>query len=161
DKVLKLDSSSTAETIKYGQLFSKLITGAEVVVLAGALGGGKTTFAKGLVKGLGYRGRVLSPTFTLIRQYSAKRLKVYHADLYRLNKTAADDLGFEEFFYSKKSLTLIEWGDKIVKELPSYLEVKFAYLGTNRRRLSFSAVGCGREKILEIKKVFKNELISR
>ena len=151
---LKLESSSPLQTINYGKLFSKVLKGGDVLVLGGSLGAGKTTFTKGILKGLGWRGTVLSPSFTLIRQYPFRKLMVYHADLYRLNKASADNLGIEEFIYSPDSMAIIEWGDKIVRELPTYLEVRFFYLENERRKLWITSEGLEKERVAKIKRFF-------
>ncbi|MCF7907400.1 MAG: tRNA (adenosine(37)-N6)-threonylcarbamoyltransferase complex ATPase subunit type 1 TsaE [Candidatus Omnitrophica bacterium] len=148
---LKLKSLSATETKHYGELFSKALSGRDLVVLVGALGGGKTTFTKGILKGLGYRGRVLSPSFTLVREYLTKKFKTYHVDLYRLDKNEALNLGLDDFIYSDNSLTLIEWGDRIDKELDKYIVVKFSYLAESSRQLLISTVGYNKQKIKAIK----------
>ncbi len=153
--ILKLESSSAKETRAYGQLFSKALKSADLVLLFGALGGGKTTFTKGVVRGLGFSGRVLSPSFTLIRQYPAKSFKVYHVDLYRLDKRAAFDLGIEDFIYRRGSLTLIEWGDRVDQELDKYLAVDFSYLAETKRKIAISAKGYSKQRLKDI----TNELI--
>ncbi len=140
-----------------GRRFSKLLKKGDVVILEGDLGAGKTTFAKGLLKGLGYRGRVLSPSFTLIRQYADKNYLVYHVDLYRLDKKASLDLGIEEFLYAKNNITLIEWGGKIKPALGKYIAVKFSYLGEATRKILVWASGYGQEKLTVIKRIFKDE----
>jgi len=160
DSILKLKSSSAAETKTYGELFSKILKGGDLVILIGALGGGKTTFTKGSLKGLGYRKRVLSPSFTLLRQYPTRKFAVYHLDFYRLDKKSALNLGIEDFIYSQDSITFIEWGDRIDKELDNYLVVKFSYLAEQERQLSISAVGTSKERLKAIKKLFNNESIS-
>lgn len=149
--ILKLNSSSAAETRRYGELFSKVLTGGDLIVLVGALGGGKTTFTKGILKGLGYRGRVLSPSFTLVREYSTKKLKAYHIDLYRLNRKQALELGIEDFIYSQDNITLIEWGDRIDRELDKYIVVKFSYLAEDQRQLFFSSLGLSKQRVKDIK----------
>ena len=151
---LKLESKSPLETINYGKLLAKVLKGGDVVVLGGRLGAGKTTFTKGILQGLGSKQRVLSPSFTLIRQYPLRKLAVYHADLYRLSKTSADNLGMDEFLYSPDSLAIIEWGDKIIRELPNYLEVRFSYLADERRKLSITVKGLGQERIIKIERIF-------
>lgn len=151
NSILKLKSLSAAETKRYGELFSKALIGRDLVILVGALGGGKTTFTKGILKGLGYKARVLSPSFTLVREYLAKKLKAYHVDLYRLDKNEALGLGLDDFIYSDNSLTLIEWGDRIDKELDKYIKVKFLYLTEGTRQLSISTVGYSKQKIKAIK----------
>lgn len=96
-------------------------TGATVLCLYGELGSGKTTFAQGFVKGLGFTGRLLSPTFIIVRRYKMPAIEgfVYHIDLYRM-KTVDDivNLGFEEIIKDPHTYVLIEWAEKLGSLLP-------------------------------------------
>ncbi len=139
--MFKLKSNSTNQTVNFGKLFSKVLKGQDVVVLEGALGGGKTTFTKGILAGLGYKKRVLSPSFTLLRQYDLKNLSIYHLDLYRLEFSDIFDLGIDDFLYFDRIVTLIEWGNKIKNELGKYIKIEFMFSGENIRNIKFSAKG--------------------
>jgi len=151
----KIKSNSASQTIDFGKLFSKVLGGGDVVVLEGALGGGKTTFTKGVLTGLGYKKRVLSPSFTLLRQYDLKKLSVYHLDLYRLEFSDIFDLGIDDFLYSEGIITLIEWGNKMKQELEKYIKIEFVFSGESIRNVKFSAKGYP-DKVLEtIKKTYK------
>ena len=151
----KLKSTSANQTVNSGKLFSKVLKGGDVVVLEGALGGGKTTFVKGILGGLGYKRRVLSPSFTLLRQYGLKNLRVYHLDLYRLESSDIFDLGINDFLYSNKAITLIEWGNKMKEALDKYVRVEFLFSGENIRNIRFSAKGYPKKRLNLIKKVCK------
>lgn len=151
----KLKSNSAADTVAYGRIFAGVLREKEVVILEGALGGGKTTFIKGILKGLGYKKRVLSPSFTLLRQYELKNLAVYHLDLYRLEFSDIFDLGIDDFLYSAKIITLIEWGNRIKSEVDKYIKVEFMFSGENIRQLRFLVKGYPREKLNLIKKAYK------
>ena len=104
-----------------------------VLHLRGELGAGKTTLVRGLLRALGYPGRVKSPTYTLVEPYSDLRLNLYHFDFYRL-KDPSEWLssGFREHF-NADSLCVVEWperaGDLIAK--PD-LEIRLAYGGDAR-----------------------------
>ena len=87
---------SSEECINLGVEFSKFITNGDIIILEGELGSGKTTFVKGILEGLNYKGDVTSPTFTLINEYEAD-LKVIHVDFYReTNIERWKNIGFEE-----------------------------------------------------------------
>jgi tRNA threonylcarbamoyladenosine biosynthesis protein TsaE len=89
------------------------------VHLLGDLGAGKTTFARGLIHALGYRGRVKSPTFTLVEPYRLSRLSLYHFDFYRFDDPNAWlEAGFREYF-NDVDVCLVEWPDKAGPELPA------------------------------------------
>ena len=128
-------TASEAETIALGErLAGELRPG--VVLLIGNLGAGKTTLAKGIVSGLGAAGAddVASPTFTLIHEYGGGR--VYHVDLYRLEKAReVATLGLEELF-ERDALVLIEWGERFPQFLPeSRTEIRMRAVGDEEREI--------------------------
>lgn len=153
--IFKLKSNSVVDTIVYGKTFSSILKERDVIILEGALGGGKTTFVKGVLEGFGYKKRVLSPSFTLLRQYELKNLAVYHLDLYRLEFSDIFDLGVDDFLYSSKIITLIEWGNRMKSELDKYIKVEFIFSGENIRQLKFSVKGYSQERLNLIKKAYK------
>ena len=94
------------------------LRGGEVLALYGGMGAGKTHFVKGLAEGLGYRGEVTSPTFTLIHEYDGGRLPLYHLDLYRIEEPeAVVRLGVEDYF-GGPGVTAVEWADRAEALLP-------------------------------------------
>jgi tRNA threonylcarbamoyladenosine biosynthesis protein TsaE len=110
-------TESEEETIALGEKLASELPAKAVVLLIGQLGAGKTTLAKGIVKGLGAASPedVSSPTFTLIHEYSPS---VYHIDLYRL-ETAEQvaTLGLDEIF-DLQAVVLIEWGERFPTLMP-------------------------------------------
>src|SRR5436190_9156288 len=107
-----------------GAAVAGVLSGGDVVVLTGDLGAGKTTFVKGAAGALGVTEPVVSPTFTLVRQYRGTR-PIHHVDVYRLNRLQeVIDLGVEELF-DPDGVTFVEWGDVIEGLLPPvYLEAE-------------------------------------
>ena len=107
-----------------------------VILLIGDLGAGKTTLAKGIVKGLGAAAPddVSSPTFTLIHEYGPA---VYHIDLYRLDEERqVETLGLEEIF-EKEAVVLIEWGERFPGLIPAnHLEVKIKHKSGDVREIT-------------------------
>jgi tRNA threonylcarbamoyladenosine biosynthesis protein TsaE len=110
-------TDSEEETIALGERLAAELPVAAVVLLIGQLGAGKTTLAKGIVKGLGAArpDDVSSPTFTLIHEYNPN---VYHIDLYRLDTpTQVATLGLDEIF-DRRAVVLIEWGERFPELMP-------------------------------------------
>ena len=118
--------ATTAEqTRAIGRSIAPLLRAGDVVVVAGELGAGKTTFTQGLAAGLGVTDSVVSPTFTLAREYEG-RLRLVHVDLYRLDRAQEVlDLGLEDV--ADDAVLVVEWGDVAVAYLaPEHLEVRLA-----------------------------------
>jgi tRNA threonylcarbamoyladenosine biosynthesis protein TsaE len=121
---LDLVTRGPEETRAVGEALAAVVEAGDVVSLTGDLGAGKTTLVQGLCRGLGVVEPVLSPTFTLVREYEG-RLHVYHVDVYRLDRLQeVVDLGFQEILESG-GLVLVEWGDAVESLLPeSHLQVE-------------------------------------
>ncbi len=113
---LRVTTRSEAETENLGRALARLLRPGDVVALTGPLGAGKTCFARGVARGLGARGPVASPTFTLVRHYEG-RLPVRHIDLYRLDPEDLEDLDWRELFYGE-GVSVVEWADKAAAVLP-------------------------------------------
>lgn len=135
-------SRSAGETQGLGQALSSLLLPGDVVLLDGDLGAGKTCFAQGVARGLGVREQVVSPTFTLLREYRG-RMPLYHLDAYRLQGDAdLFSMGVEEYAEGDGVL-LVEWGERA----PGFfvmerLEVRFEFgAGDDDRRLVFTPRG--------------------
>ncbi len=129
-------TNSPDETIKLAERFGKKLVKGDIICLIGELGGGKTTFTKGLCKALGIGAKeVHSPSFVLIKEYSG-RLPLYHFDLYRINSLLDfERLGYEEYFFGE-GVCVIEWADRIKKLLPEeYLLIEFKILSEKKRQI--------------------------
>lgn len=122
--LLRTETGSADETLEVARVIGGLLRAGDVVVLAGDLGSGKTTFAKGVGRALAVTEPVVSPTFTIVRQYDG-RLRLVHVDVYRLDHLQElHDLGLEELI-DGEAVTLVEWGDVVAAYLPSErLEVR-------------------------------------
>lgn len=108
------DSDATYE---YGILLGRELGNGAVILLNGDLGAGKTLLAQGIVKGLESEDAVSSPTFALVNIYSG-RCKIFHFDLYRLDKSSElDDIGFYELLEAG-GVVIIEWADKFAALMP-------------------------------------------
>ena len=128
-------TQSEEETIAAGEKLATELPPKAVVLLSGNLGAGKTTLAKGIVKGLGVAqpDEVSSPTFTLIHEYSPS---VYHIDLYRLDREEqVATLGLDEIF-DRTAVVLIEWGERFERLLPEErIEIRLRATGENSREI--------------------------
>jgi tRNA threonylcarbamoyladenosine biosynthesis protein TsaE len=133
-------TESEDETIALGESLAAELPQKAAVLLIGNLGAGKTTIAKGIVKGLGAAqpAEVSSPTFTLIHEYSPA---VYHIDLYRLDTPAqVATLGLEEIF-DREAVILIEWGEKFPALMPeNRIEIRLRATGENSREVEVAVV---------------------
>lgn len=131
-------------TIKLGEKIAKELlkardSEAKVVVLYGDLGSGKTTFVKGLARGLGIKRRVISPTFIIAREYQLRSPKsFYHVDLYRISgKKDIEQLGLEELMSKASNIIAIEWGEKMGSLLPARRwDIKFEYVSKSQRKIT-------------------------
>jgi tRNA threonylcarbamoyladenosine biosynthesis protein TsaE len=131
-------ANSEAETHLLARELAATLEAGDVLLLSGDLGAGKTTFVRGLAEGLGIDpAEVSSPTFTLLHEYRGGRLALYHADLYRLDKTATGDLGLEETGV-RDGVLAIEWPDRLTHELPRARKVTMEFAGETARRISVS-----------------------
>ncbi|HMF83719.1 MAG TPA: tRNA (adenosine(37)-N6)-threonylcarbamoyltransferase complex ATPase subunit type 1 TsaE [Acidimicrobiia bacterium] len=126
---------STDETLALAGSVGELLRPGDVVSLAGDLGTGKTVFARGLARALGVEDPVVSPTFTIVREYEG-RVPVVHVDVYRIDTfQELHDLGFEEVLRDD-AVTLVEWGDVIDGMLPGdRLDVRLAAGGGDDERV--------------------------
>lgn len=141
--------TSKEETMALGEEIAPSLKAGDVLVLNGDLGAGKTTFTKGLAKGLGVKEIVKSPTFTIIREYQSGRLPLYHMDVYRLEDGGAEDLGLEEYF-DGDGVSVVEWAQFAEDELPDdYLSISFKRTDReNNRVITLSPHGSHFEKIV-------------
>jgi tRNA threonylcarbamoyladenosine biosynthesis protein TsaE len=128
---------SEEETADAARELAATLRAGDVVLLSGNLGAGKTAFVRGLASGLGVNPEdVSSPTFTLVHEYRGGSLTLYHADLYRLEKVATEDLGLEEMGVSDGVLA-IEWPDRLAHALSGAREVQIEIVDENTRRISW------------------------
>jgi tRNA threonylcarbamoyl adenosine modification protein YjeE len=105
----RLSLASEEETIALGARLGRKLKPGAVVLLRGELGAGKTTLARGLARGAGYKGRVSSPTFALAHMYRCKRLTLHHLDLYRISAGDDGELGLEELLADPRGAVIVEW----------------------------------------------------
>jgi tRNA threonylcarbamoyladenosine biosynthesis protein TsaE len=131
---LVLSSPTAGDTRAIGEAIGGLLAGGDVVSLTGDLGAGKTTFVQGAARSLGIEQPVLSPTFTLVREYRG-RVPVYHLDVYRLERIQdVVELGFDELV-DAGGVVFVEWGDGIDRLLPpDHLRIELTLAGEGEVR---------------------------
>ncbi len=130
-------TASAEETERLGEDLARDLRSGDVVALVGELGAGKTTFVKGLARGLFVREDVISPSFLLARTYEGT-LPLHHLDLYRLGGAGEmAEAGLLTYLPPEEGVTVVEWADRALAVLPSTaILVKFEHLGNNRRRIT-------------------------
>ena len=119
-------SHSENDTIEFAKDFAEKLNKHSIIVLSGDLGSGKTKFTEGILKYFGLDDEISSPTFTIVNEYDAKDVKLFHFDLYRLEDI--DEfyaIGGEE--YLQNGICIFEWGEMIESILPkSYIKITFS-----------------------------------
>lgn len=132
---------SAEETIAWGKEFAKRVHAPLTILLSGDLGSGKTALTKGIVSGLGaaHEDDVTSPTFTLLHVYGSEdaETKVFHGDLYRIEKFHDfETLGIEDLFV-KPGIVILEWSERF--PLPSpwpQIRIRLEHAGGDARRIT-------------------------
>jgi len=137
--------ATEADTLALGAELSKAIRPGMVIYLSGDLGAGKTTLARGLLRGLGYPGKVKSPTFTLVEVYEISRLYLYHFDFYRFSDPRElGEAGFREYF-NPDSVCLVEWPEKAAAGLAAAdVKILMQVAGSGRSVGIFAETEAGR-----------------
>ncbi|MBI3041834.1 MAG: tRNA (adenosine(37)-N6)-threonylcarbamoyltransferase complex ATPase subunit type 1 TsaE [Betaproteobacteria bacterium] len=108
-----------ADTLAFGSALAFCLKPGLVIYLIGELGAGKTTLARGILRGLGHTGKVKSPSFALVEPYTFSRLYLYHFDFYRFMKPRElEEAGFREYF-RPDSVCLVEWPENAAGLLPA------------------------------------------
>tara|TARA_B100000686_G_scaffold140897_1_gene148462 strand:- start:7513 stop:7986 length:474 start_codon:yes stop_codon:yes gene_type:complete len=134
------DSETKALGFYIAQDFLNLKKGVlSVLFLSGELGAGKTVFTKGFLKGLGYKGMVKSPTFSIVDIYEINNFTVFHFDLYRITSPVELlEIGIEEYLEKKESLCIFEWPERAEQLLPFpdlKIEIKLTEVQENNSRI--------------------------
>lgn len=142
-------SHSLQETFDFGFSLGKKCRGGEVFLLNGDLGAGKTSFLQGLGAGLGVKTKINSPTFNILKLYKTKKsedntrlLNFCHIDAYRLNSGQdLENIGLSDYLNDKKTVTAIEWADRVKSIWPkSYTKIDMEIGTENERKLILELV---------------------
>lgn len=130
--------ASPEDTVHLSAAIGRRLRGGEVIELVGDLGGGKTTFVRGLAEGAGSSDIVSSPSFTLTNQYDADDLTIYHYDFYRLPEAGIMRDELAEVLADPGAVVVVEWAKIAVDTLPAErLTVKIRPTGETARELAF------------------------
>ena len=139
---LKLPDPAATEAL--GAALAAGVAPGRVLHLRGDLGAGKTTLVRGVLRGLGYDGKVKSPTYTLVEPYSLSSLHLYHFDFFRLkDSTEWESSGFREYF-GPHAACLVEWPERVGAPLGKpdvELQLDFAASGRHARLSSHTPAG--------------------
>jgi tRNA threonylcarbamoyladenosine biosynthesis protein TsaE len=137
------NSHNPAETLSLGESWGREATRGLVIALSGDLGAGKTQLVKGLARGLGVTGRVHSPTFTLVNEYTGGRLRLFHLDLYRLETPAQILSAGLDDYLQPDGVAVIEWAERWTDcglrlgAGGSFRRVLIEVTGDNERRITY------------------------
>ena len=139
-------SHNEDELMNYGYQLGQVFQAQDVLVLTGDLGAGKTTFTKGIARGLGISQMIKSPTYTIVREYEG-RLPLYHLDVYRIGQDP-DSIDLDDFLFGE-GVTVIEWGELLGDSLPDdYLKLT-VLKKEDGRELVFEVHGSRSQALLE------------
>lgn len=148
--MLLIETHSADETEQLGARLGSRLRSGDVITLSGELGGGKTCFVRGLVRGAypASTDQVASPTYTLMHQYGGPT-PIYHYDCYRLRGSDdALEIGLLEQL-AGDGICLVEWPERISGELPAErLEIRFEHAGGDSRRITFLPHGLHADQLV-------------
>jgi len=128
--------NSPAETMELAQKLGSALTAGSILTLEGDLAAGKTTFTKGLARGLEVTEIVDSPTFSIVKEYDG-RVPLFHMDVYRLDDDS--DIEFLLEYFDRDGVCVIEWASIIEQDLPAErIDVKIERLDGDSRKIIIS-----------------------
>ena len=141
------------DTLAFGEALAPALEPGLVVYLIGELGAGKTTLARGVLRGLGHTGKVKSPSFALVEPYAFSRLYLYHFDFYRFtDPRELGDAGFREHF-NPGSVCLVEWPERAAGTVPAAdLKITLKLAGVGRELQIDADTEAGRRCLRELEK---------
>ena len=122
---LKIVSKNETQTLLIGKIIASLLKKGDIVILTGELGSGKTKLTEGILSYFDLQDEISSPTFTIVNEYIANGIPLYHFDIYRLEDSSEfSEIGGEEYF--ETGIWVIEWGEIIQDVLPKdYIQICF------------------------------------
>lgn len=142
-KIVTVFLSGAKETRSLGVALGKSLS-TSVILLSGDLGSGKTTLVQGIGAGLGITEPIVSPTFTLINEYTQGRLPLYHVDLYRLEPEEVLGLNLESYWEGVDfplGIVAIEWAERLQYKPDNYLSIHLNYSNDSGRQAKITTAG--------------------
>ncbi len=134
----KYSSYNSKVTEKIGKKIAATLKGGETLALIGDLGSGKTTFVKGLARGLGVKNKITSPTFVLFKPYQTKHKKIkwlIHADCYRVQGQEMLKIGLAEYLHQPDTVVIVEWAEKLRIFPPRTIKIYFNHGKSDKERI--------------------------
>ncbi|MEH2252266.1 tRNA (adenosine(37)-N6)-threonylcarbamoyltransferase complex ATPase subunit type 1 TsaE [Nostoc sp.] len=148
---MKIFLADTKATLRLGITLGKSLTPGSVILLEGDLGAGKTTLVQGIGKGLGIAEPIVSPTFTLINEYTEGRFPLYHLDLYRLEPQEVAALNLESYWEGVEvipGIVAVEWAERLPYKPDSYLSVSLTYEHGGTRQVELIPFNCAISEVI-------------
>ena len=138
---LVFETATPGETRRLGERIGRMLRAGDVVLLSGDLGAGKTVLAQGIGRGLGVVDPIKSSSFVIMNEYDGAALRLYHADLYRLeDPEQVAELALEEL--AAAGVLVVEWPERAMREMPrEYLQCRLDYQGARGRRVEIRGSG--------------------
>ncbi len=136
--------SDPEATQQLGQRLGEYLPAGTIILLAGDLGAGKTSLVQGIGRGLGITEPILSPTFTLINEYTQGRLPLYHFDLYRLKPEEVFSLQIDNYWEGVEvnlGITAIEWSERLPYKPTQYIQISLKFSEGGGRVAEIKTVG--------------------
>lgn len=139
---LLIDSDDPEATERVAESIARRLRGGEVIELVSDLGGGKTTFVRGLARGAGSPDRVASPTFTISKLYKGEKFEIHHFDFYRLQNAGLMEHEIHDVIGDEATVVVVEWGDVVAHILPEErLTIRLKRTGDESRSLELEFPG--------------------
>jgi tRNA threonylcarbamoyladenosine biosynthesis protein TsaE len=153
---MKINLNNLRDTEKLGKIIAKCIEKGAVICLNGDLGVGKTSLTQFIAKEFGVKEYIVSPTFTIIKEYNGK-FPFYHMDVYRINsEDDMYDLGYDEYIYSE-GVTVIEWSRLIEGILPQErVNIEIKRIDDDKREVNIEGKGMFYERLVKELKKYEN-----
>lgn len=134
-------AATPGATRRLGERLGRMLRAGDIVLLSGELGAGKTVLAQGIGRGLGVADPIKSSSFVIMNEYEGAPLRLYHADLYRLeDPEQVAELALDEL--AAAGVLVVEWPERAPNEMPpEHLRLRLAYDGAKARTIEIEGVG--------------------